>query len=53
MDAFGCPLPGSDVFEYLEQVGDGRFSEVSDDPYIYEYDKNDTTSCHVDISSSA
>lgn len=28
MDPFGCSLPGSDVFEYLEEVGHGRYSEV-------------------------
>lgn len=28
MDTLGCHLPGCDVFEYLEEVGHGRFSEV-------------------------
>lgn len=28
MDPFGYPLPGSEVFEYLEEIGHGRFSEV-------------------------
>ena len=28
MDAFGDPLPGSDKYEYFEEVGHGRFSEV-------------------------
>lgn len=28
MDAFGDPLPASDEYEYFEEVGHGRFSEV-------------------------
>lgn len=28
MDAFGYQMPGLDDIEYLEQVGDGRLSEV-------------------------
>lgn len=28
MDAFGDPLPASDDYEYFEEVGHGRFSEV-------------------------
>eukprot|EP00889_Picochlorum_renovo_P008345 jgi/Picre1/35375/NNA_002837.t1 len=28
MDAFGDPLPASDDYEYFEEVGHGRFSEI-------------------------